>query len=517
MKVDSEALLRPAQVAAGWGRTLPVLGVVLAVIVAIYWPTATSIVAIWQSSQTYAHGFVIVPLALFLAWRKRDEVAGLAPRPDPLGLAGLALASAAWLIAAAGDVQVVQQYAFAAMLPATIVAVAGRRVAWALAFPLAFLFFAVPFGEAYVPRLMDWTADFTVGALRLTGLPVYREGTFFELPSGRWSVVEACSGIRYLIASLTVGTLYAYLTYRVLWKRALFIALSIAVPIFANFARAYLIVMIGHLSSMRLAVGVDHLIYGWIFFGVVILALFWLGSFWRDEMSAAPRRLAYRSAGPRASAPQLAAAALMALALAAASPLYAAYLERGEPDAVALPVPAGAGGWQRSAGALTDWRPRYVGARANVFAVYRKGEHAVALYAGYYRGQRQGAELVGSQNVIVVSTHPVWERVGEAGRREALGGRVLELRQTWLRSPHQRLLVWDWYRVAGRDLANPYLAKALLARERLLQRHDDSAAIILAAPYAVRPEEAQRILREFAADMLPSIESALARAQEASP
>ena len=136
-----------------------------------------------------------------------------------------------------------------------------------LAFPLAFLFFAVPFGEIFVPTLIDWTADFTVAALRFSGVPVYREGNHFVIPTGRWSVVEACSGVRYLIASLMVGTLYAAIAYRSARRRACFIVAAILVPIVANWLRAYMIVMLGHLSNNRLATGVDHIIYGWMFFG----------------------------------------------------------------------------------------------------------------------------------------------------------------------------------------------------------------------------------------------------------
>ena len=54
----------------------------------------------------------------------------------------------------------------------------------------------------------------------------------------------------------------------------MFIAASIVVPIVANWLRAYMIVMIGHLSNNKYAVGVDHLIYGWVFFGVVMMLLF---------------------------------------------------------------------------------------------------------------------------------------------------------------------------------------------------------------------------------------------------
>ena len=150
-------------------------------------------------------------------------------------------------------------------------------------FPLLFLFFAVPMGEDLTPPMMEFTATFTVEALKLSGIPVYRDGLWFSLPSGNWSVVEACSGVRYLIAAFTLGFVYAYITYHTLWKRVLFVILSVVVPILANGLRAYMIVMIGHLSKMEYATGVDHLIYGWIFFGVVMFVLFWIGSYWQEE------------------------------------------------------------------------------------------------------------------------------------------------------------------------------------------------------------------------------------------
>src|SRR5206468_6688395 len=131
---------------------------------------------------------------------------------------------------------------------------------------------------------------------------VFREGNYFTIPSGSWSVVEACSGVRYLIASFMVGTLYAYLSYRSTARRAAFIAASLVVPIVANWLRAYMIVMLGHLTNNRLAVGADHLVYGWIFFGIVMALLFWIGSRWRQDEDPLPvpvHAQAMRSVGPQ--------------------------------------------------------------------------------------------------------------------------------------------------------------------------------------------------------------------------
>jgi exosortase A len=252
-----------------------------------YFGTAVSIVDIWNSSETFAHGYIIAPISLWLIWRRRANFRALPPGPCWPALAVLAALGAAWLVARMGEVQVVQQYAFVAMLPVIALAVLGRRLAGSLAFPLVFLLFAVPFGEIFIGPLIEFTADFTIWAVQATGIPVLRNGTHFELPTGSWSVVEACSGVRYLISSVTIGCLYAYLTYRSTLRRAVFIGAGDRGP--GDRQRAARL----HdrddrppSSNMTLATGVDHLIYGWIFFGIVMFLMFWIGSYWREDTDA---------------------------------------------------------------------------------------------------------------------------------------------------------------------------------------------------------------------------------------
>jgi exosortase A len=521
MRLETEPMLHPDDradpmeaVASAWRVALPLVIVAIVGILAAYLRTAQSIVDIWSRSETFQHGFLIVPISVVLIWARRGAAASIAPAPDRLGFILLACAGAAWLVAVAGQVQVIQHFAMVAMIPAAVVAVAGRRVARALTFPLAFLLFGVPVGEAFIPPLMEWTADATVALLRLSGIPVLREGLFFAIPSGNWSVVEGCSGVRYLIASITVGALFSYLNYQLTWKRVLFFLLSIIVPIIANALRAYMIVMIAHYSDNRLALGVDHFIYGWVFFGIVMLLLFWAGSFWRDN--PAPT---VPAGGPGASlrtspasTGRLLGATALAIALAGAWPLYASHLDQppAEPGALAIEAPAPAQGWTLESTPLTDWRPRYGGESASLFQAYRKGDRVVALYLGWYRHQREGERLVTSTNIMVVQKHPVWSNVGESSRVEDLGRGPLDIRQTRLRSAGQRLLVWDWFRISGRDLINPYLAKVLLTRDRLLGRGDAGAAIIVAAPYDEQSDAAAETLRQFVREMRPSIDAALA-------
>jgi len=505
-----------AAVDPGWRRALPLVVGAIAVILAIHWPTVASIVAIWSRSETFAHGFLIVPIVLVLIWQRRRALAMLKPSPDALGLVLLACAGAIWLVAYAGEVLVVKQLALVATIWATVIAILGREVARAIMFPLGFLVLGVPMGEALIPPLMDWTADFTVTALQLSGIPVFREGMFFSIPSGNWSIVEGCSGVRYLIASFTVGVLFAYLSYRRPWKRLLFAAMSIIVPIIANGFRAYLIVMIAHLSDNRLAHGIDHFIYGWVFFGVVMLLLFWIGSFWRDP-DTEPQSAAGRAPSPTHAPPHagLAGYAIAAIAIVGAWPAYAAYLDRNDADnraTLTLAAPTPAGGWVADPAPLTDWRPHYDPASATVFQVYRKEDRTVALHLGYYHRQRPGAQLISSTNIMVLQKQ-VMINLSESRVKDALGPGTLEVRETRLRSPQQRLLVWDWFRIAGHDVVNPYVAKGMLAWQKLSGRGDDGTAIILAAPYEDPNQPPAATLREFARDMIPSINAALARVE----
>ncbi len=194
----------------------------------------------------------------------------------------LAAAGFAWLLGEVGAVNAVSQFAFVAMLVLAVPAILGIEITRAMLFPFGFLFFSVPLGEFLLPTLMAHTADFTIAALRAIGRAgLSRRHAQFTVPNGRWSIVEACSGVRYLIASLVVGTLFAYLNYTAMWRRLVFVGVSIVVPIVANWIRAYMIVMLGYLSNNRIATGVDHIIYGWLFFGMVMLIMFMIGARWQ--------------------------------------------------------------------------------------------------------------------------------------------------------------------------------------------------------------------------------------------
>ncbi|WP_370662620.1 exosortase A [Massilia frigida] len=503
--------LNPARPAQSYLLQSLLIGAVLLFPFLAYFETAASIVNIWDSSGTFAHGYVILPISLWLIWGRRDALRAMPVRPWWPALVLLAGCGAAWLLGEMGEVQIVRHYAFVAMLPLSALAILGLPIARSLAFPLAFMLFAVPFGDVFIEPLIGMTANFTVDALIATGIPVFREGNNFSIPTGNWSVVEACSGVRYLISSVTLGCLYAYLTYRTTWRRALFIAASIIVPIFANGARAYLIVMIGHLSGMTLAVGFDHLIYGWVFFGFVMFLLFWIGAIWREDIAPAADAAAAPAVPDAPPAPlnKLLPAALAVIACVGIWPAYNYYLEKTEPAPAPVVLTEVATSAPRGP-AFVDWTPAFPTASAELQQFHAPDGQPVGFKLLYYRKPPEGTKLITTTNRLSPVKDPVWRTITTVVRDEAIGARGLRLRESSMSGPSGKMLVWHWYWIDGSTTSNDYAGKLLQIRQKLLHASDDGAAVMIFAPYDENPEPARVAMRAFLKGDLAAIEAALA-------
>jgi EpsI family protein len=363
-------------------------------------------------------------------------------------------------------------------------------------FPLLFLFFAVPFGEFVVPTMMHLTADFTVSALQASGVPVYREGQHFVIPSGSWSVIDECSGVRYLMASFMVGTLFAYLNYRSYTRRAVFMLTSLLMPVLANWLRAYLIVMLAHFSGNRLATGVDHVLYGWVFFGVIIFIMFMIGARWAEPDDTPAGERTSVPVSRWADVPPVLAGRTVAMVLAgtliAMLPRIALVgLERAEGAAAeaTLQLPAQlANGWSAERAQIVSWAPIFINPSAEAAQAYAGPAGTVGLHLAYYRNQSDDRKLVSSTNVLVPMRSDDWNLMVGGRRDVAVGPQTVSFNTAEIlgksqssteRRPH--LVVWRVYWIDGRFVAGDTAAKIQGGLARLKGRGDEGAAIVLYA------------------------------------
>jgi exosortase A len=524
MKRDALPGLAPlaapeASVAAapGWRRALATLAIVEVAIIIAYFSTAATMVATWARTETFAHGFVILPISLWLVWRRRTQVASIATRPSWIVLPIMALVGFVWLLGHVAAVNALDEFAFVGLLVLAVPAVLGVTVTRALLFPLGFLFFAVPFGEFLMPWLMLHTADVTIAAVKASGVPVLREGLqVFSVPNGRWSVVEACSGIRYLIASVVVGALFAYLNYRSWRRRAAFIAVSILVPIGANWIRAYMIVMLGYLSENRIATGVDHIIYGWLFFGLVMLIMFWIGSFWRepevDALTVPPAPAPCAGAAGATRRPAV-ATAVAALAVVAAWPIAYATIERAGARTDAVLAPIEVAGWQSTAAPQASFTPHFTNASAVRSEILQHGDATVGLYVAFYRGEDDTHKLVTSGNVLLRADDKMWHATREGSADLTLDERTILVRAATIRDAYGRdLETRMWYWIDGSLTASDALAKGRIAWRRVTGSYRGAAVVVAYAPAG---PSAAATLQGFVDAGWPAISKALADARGA--
>lgn len=478
-----------------WRQPLAALFLLTALSIGVFFESWRSIVTIWINSETFAHGFLVAPISLWLILTRRHHYENLQPRPSYTGLMLLLLAGFAWLAAELTHVLVVGQWALVGMLICAYWVLLGTQVYTRMLFPILFLFLMVPFGEDFVPFLMEFTATFVVWMLRLTGISVYREGLHFTLTSGNWSVVDACSGIRYLIASLTLGAVYAYLNYSSYKKRLWFMLAALLTPILANGLRAYMIVMIGHLSSMKLATGVDHIIYGWLFFGLVMLLMFYIGSFWHDEPGTEQGASAEVNLDltNRGGYPRFWPLLLTIVVAMAVWPVLAQQMQARQAHQAEMPAAMLRGANSQTATPDWGWEPQFTGVINEARQYWSDGGSTVGLYFASFGDESQGGELVNSQNILLHKNSQGWRMVATDKRLLVWSTQQTQVDETVISSERGDLLVWRWYRVGSANTANNYWAKGLQLLKRLT---GDNGAELLIVIYTDTPHNDYQQARE---------------------
>ena len=149
-------------------------------IVLAYWETTASIVEIWWRSETFTHCFLVLPIALYLAWNRLPTVRDKVPEGSWLGLAVIAAGAAGWWLGETADAQLVSHFALVVLLQGGLLATLGWRCYLAMLFPAFYLFLMVPFGEFAISPLQDLTAHYTVMLARTSGVPVFIDGRNFH-------------------------------------------------------------------------------------------------------------------------------------------------------------------------------------------------------------------------------------------------------------------------------------------------------------------------------------------------
>lgn len=474
--------------------------IIVAIILLIpmmFFEAMRSMIDVWIINETFTHGFLIFPISLWLLWKKRDQLQALETKPEPRLIIVILPILLLWFISHTVDIQIIQQLCMMSLIPAFIWLILGRKVLSFILFPLFFLYFAIPLGQGLIPPMMELTANFVVYLVKLFGIPIYQEGLYFLMPTGSWNVVEECSGVRYLIASVALGTIYAYISYESNLKRIVFIIFAILIPILANGLRAFGIVMIGHFSGMKLATGVDHLVYGWLFFGIVIFLMFYIGSYWWDPVGSKnatlknmPQKLQLADSN---KIKIFAFASIVCILLIKLFAYKVTHKQIDIPDNLQLSLPENLLDWQLDPRHSANWAPELSSPDAILTSTYRSGNDSVQLDIGYYAYQRQNAEAVTSLNRLTDPYEGQWKISFSSEFEES----DVQVREVEIRKSNNKILIWQWYRMGQIQTAKPYMAKFYEAYNQIITINNHAAYISLSTTLDENKEISRNRLRNF--------------------
>lgn len=480
--------------ASPWRTHLAALGLVWLLLLALLHRDAAHIVSIWWNDATFNHCFLVAPLIGWMVAQRAPALRRIEPAAWWPGLLLAGLGGVGWLLGEAGGVSIARHFGLVLMLQGAVVALLGRNVALGLAFPIFYALFLVPAGEGLVPPMQTLTAHIATALLGLTGVPAHLEGVFITTPAGYFEVAEACAGARFLIAMVALGALVANLCFKSWRRRAAFLAVAAIVPVLANGVRAWGTIYLAERTSLVQATGFDHILYGGVFFALVIAVILGIG--WRffdrgvDDPWFDPGTMK-----PQAAAPvSLVAASLLVIAAlpVAWSTLVAAAGTRAAPAEIALPeVP----GWTRVAPSA-DWRPHFAGADRAAFATYRDvAGRSVDLAIVLFARQGEGRELVGfGQGAVAPNGAWAWSADAPAppgGKAERIASHGVERE------------VVSFYRVGRSLTGSGARVKLETTKTRLFGGPQRAVAVLVSARAPARGVSARPQIDDFLAALGP--------------
>ena len=232
----------------------------------------------WWIDENYSHGLLIPLISGYVIWANRDRLLAAPRRPRVWLGGGLMLLAVGMLLAGTvGAEFYISRVSFIIALASLVIYFLGWTHLRLLLFPIGIFLLAIPiptiiFNQIAFP-LQLIASDYATRAINLLGIPALREGNVIELARMKLQVVEACSGIRSLMALTTLAVTYAYFAESRWWRRVVLVLSVIPIAIIANAARVAGTGVMAHYWGVEAAEGFMHGFSGWLVFIAAFLML----------------------------------------------------------------------------------------------------------------------------------------------------------------------------------------------------------------------------------------------------
>ncbi len=482
----------------------------------------------WFGTEDYSHGIFVPFISGYLIWQSRHRLNQIVKESSWWGIPVIALGLILYVVGELSTLFVLLHISLWVVFLGLAITLLGIRGAKAIAFPLGYLLTAIPLPTFFYANLSSqlqlWSSSLGVGCLQFVGVMAFRDGNVIDLGQVQLQVVEACSGIRYLLPLTSLALLCAYLFKDKMWKRVVLVLSAIPISILINGFRIGMIGVLVELYGKGAAEGFYHLFEGWVIFMVSLALLIvemgllgrigavaphkpFLGQVsWRDQSGdfgseGAPIRL-------KRIMPTPGPAYLCSVALLAPFTLFSSTLMDREETPPArttfVDFPMQIGQWR---GERFPLEKQYIDALRfddYVLADFRSGlGHQVNFYTAYYRSQRKGQSAHSPKSCLPGGG---WEIVSLTHRELPSSPQMKQpvmANRAVIQKGDQKQIVLYWFKQRDRYLADEYLVKMYLLWDAISRQRTDGALVRLASLVGPGESEAMvdRRLQEFAAEI----------------
>ncbi len=462
----------------------------------LYYPVLKGLWAVWFSEDQYSYGILVPALFAYFAWKSWPSLSRVKPVSNAYGLVIVFFGYLLFLFGSFALHGFSARFSLICLLSGFTIYVAGFRFLRKLAFPFFILLFMIPFPESldryFSFNLRLLSSGVSAQMLHLFGIPAFREGNVIDIGSMQFNVIDACSGMNYVLPMLLLCAIMGAFFLRTFRTRIILFLLAVPVSFAANVFRITATAVIAQYWSARIATGFLHDFSGWLVFMFAlcctcIMALILRRVFEKERMGgneaggrALETEAECRDVESLKARPLLIAACLMVFFIVA---YYGIAAKKGNgpiPRLEELPVVISGYGSTvlpedpavKEFSSVTDSLTRFY---------QREGSRPIVVYVGYYRTSSDLKGLFHTPSVCLTGSG--WEVKHLVDHELSGDNRRLRTRLVFSEKPGRKQVMLYWYTIGPYTTGHERTAHFYTGYDAIFGHYSDVVKVMISTEY----------------------------------